>query len=288
MDAIRRLRASVDQPEVQEAIRRSVEAAIRALDDVFADIDIAPLVNGMTQEILRAGVEQAPEFGQQNAIQFRFDVTDPRAIEWARARSGDLIRNITEEIRLKVSDVTVRLLEGQISLRQARNEIARNVGLHDRWQRAVDNSYEETFLQLVEAGVDPFDAAEMAQASADTYAQRLIRTRAANIARTELATAQNQGRYLHWQQLSDRGVIDPSVTVKEWRTAPEFVSSKTDVCPICEPMNGVQAPLWAEFPEVGVVMPPAHPNCRCRAVLIVQPIEDVISFVEAQREALGY
>lgn len=288
LEAIRRIRLSLAAADVEEAIRRSVTVAVQALDEIFRDVDIAPLINVMTQEILRAGTAQASEYAQQNLIGYRFDIADERAIQWARNRAGELMANVTADIRKKVSDVTMRILDGDISLREARNEIARTVGLHDRWQTAVDNSYEATYERLIGEGMDADDAEMMAQQVADNYAQRLIRSRASNIARTETATAQNQGRFLHWQQLSERGVINPNTTVKEWRTAPEFVSSKTDVCPICEPMNGVQVPIFAEFGEVGVVMPPAHPNCRCRAVLIVEEIDDVIDFVEQQREALGY
>lgn len=288
LEAIRRLRLSLAADDIEEAIRRSVTLAVQALDETFRAIDIRPLVNTMTEEILRTGREQAAEYGRQNLIGYRFDVSDPRAIEWARNRAGDLMSNITNEVKQKVSDVTMRLLDGDITLREAKNEIARNVGLHDRWQRAVDRSYEDNLARFIDAGIDVDDAEVMAQQLADNYAQSLIRSRASNIARTEVATAQNQGRYLHWQQLAEEGVIDPNTTVKEWRTAPEFVSSKTEVCPICEPMDGVRAPLWAEFPEVGVVMPPAHPNCRCRAVLIAPEMEDVIPYVEAMREQLGY
>lgn len=288
LSAIAKLRRAVTTAEVEAAIRQSVTEAVRALDAVFAETDITNLVSSMTNEIIRAGLEQGPELARNNQISMRFDVADPRAQAWARDRAGLLIRNISDEIRVKVGSVTERLLAGDISLREARNEISRSVGLHDRWQKAVDNSYEQTLEQLLEAGIDIDEAELLAQEAADNYAQRLLKTRASNIARTELATAQNQGRYIHWQQLAEAGVIDPSVTVKEWRTAPEFVSSKTEVCPICEPMDGIQAPLWGEFPEVDVIMPPAHPNCRCRAVLIVQPIEDVIDYVEAQREELGY
>jgi hypothetical protein len=288
LETIRRLRLSIAADEIDEAIRRSVTLAVQALDETFRAIDTRPLINTMTEEILRAGREQSAEYGRRNLIGYRFDVTDERAFQWARNRAGQLISNITDEVRTKVSSATMRVLDGELSMTEARNEIARSVGLHDRWQNAVDKSYETNLDNLIEAGIDPEDAEVMAQQLADNYAQRLIRSRASNIARTEVATAQNQGRYIHWQQLAEGGVINATTAVKEWRTAPEFVSSKTDVCPICEPMDGVRAPLWAEFPDVNVVMPPAHPNCRCRAVLVVQPIEDVIEYVEAQREALGY
>lgn len=288
LEAIRRLRLSLSTAEVEEAIRRSVTLAVQALDEIFRDIDITPLINTMTQEILTAGRAQAAEYGRQNLVGYSFDVSDPRALEWARNRAGQLISNVTTEVRAKVSDVTARLLDGEISLREARNEISRTVGLHDKWQNAVDKSYEENYDKLIEAGIDPDDAEVMAQQMADQYAERLRNVRANNIARTEVATAQNEGRYIHWQQLAEKGVIDPTTHLKEWRTAPEFVSSKTDVCPICEPMNGVRVGMFEEFPELGIVMPPAHPNCRCRAVLIPQPIENVIEYVEAMREQLGY
>jgi len=288
LDVIRRIRLSMSATEIDEAIRRSVSQAVQALDESFRSVDARPLINTMTEEILRAGREQASEYARRNLIGYRFDVTDERAFEWAQNRAGQLISNITDEIRTKVSSVTMRVLDGEMSMIDARNEIARNVGLHDRWQKAVDNSYEKTLDDLLEAGVDLEEASIMAQQVADNYAQRLLKSRAANIARTEVATAQNQGRLIHWQQLSASGVINPATAVKEWRTAPEFVSSKTEVCPICEPMDGVRAPLFAEFSEVGVMMPPAHPNCRCRAVLVVEAIGDVIDFVEAQREELGY
>jgi hypothetical protein len=50
----------------------------------------------------------------------------------------------------------------------------------------------------------------------------------------------------------------------------------------------MQAPVFEEFPEVNILMPPAHPNCRCRAVLNPQSIDDVISQVEEARIRYGY
>jgi hypothetical protein len=288
IDAINELRRNVGSAEVNTMIRQSVEQAIMALDAVFALTDVAGIVNLMTKEILKAGLSQAAELPASTGIQYRFDVSDPRAIAWARSRAGQLISNITDEVRVKVGDITARLLDGEITIRQARNEIARNVGLHDRWQKAVDNSYDASVKELLDQGYDLDQAEQMAQDIADAYAKRLINTRAMNIARTELATAQNQGRYLGWQQSAEAGMFNVATTVKEWRTAPEFVSSKTEVCPICEPLDGMQAPVFEEFPEINILMPPAHPNCRCRAVLIPQSMDDVISQVEEARIRYGY
>lgn len=287
LDAIAQLKRGVLSVEVQAALRESVTAAIQALDELFRSTDIAPIVDFITQEVIKAGRQQVPELPTEVRVGYTFDARDVRAEQWARARAGRLIQSVQDEVRTRVGDIVGQVFSGDLSLREARAAIERSVGLHDRWQKAVDNSYDEILQQLIDSGVDPDEAEELAQEAADKYADKLRRSRATNIARTEIATAQNQGRFLGWQQAAEQGLFDPLTTLKEWRTAPEFVSSKTEVCPICEPMDGVRVPVFAEFDEVGVVMPPAHPNCRCRAVLIVQPIEDVISQVQAAREVLG-
>ena len=286
--AIQQLKDSINSAEVQTAIRQSIEASVLALDAIFAAADIGAIVDLMTKEIIKAGLEQVPTLPKSATIRPAFDVSDPRAIQWARRRAGQLISTINDEARLVVQSVTERLLNGELSLSAARGEIGRSVGLHDRWQKAVENSYEKTFESLIDAGIDPDTAAEMAGFASDKYASRLLRSRASNIARTEVATAQNQGRYLGWQQAAEDGLFRPEDVKKEWRTAPEFVSSKTDVCPICEPLDGVQIGIWEEFPDVGVVMPPAHPNCRCRAVLIPPSIEAIAEQIAAARLEYNY
>lgn len=288
LEAINQLKQHLSTGEVEAAIRTSIDDAVRALDAVFAELDVSALVDAMTSEIVKAGLEQVPILPNKSGIRFSFNTSDPRAIQWARKRAGQLIVQVGDETVTLVRGVTARLLNGEITLRAAKGEISRNVGLFEKWQKAVDNSYEETLQRLLDEGYDIDDAESMAAGVADKYSQRLVKVRASNIARTELATAQNQGRYLGWQQAAEQGLFDPDDVMKEWRTAPEFVSSKTEVCPICEPLDGLQAFIWDEFPDTGVLMPPIHPNCRCRAVLIVSPIEDVIARVEAARLEYNY
>ena len=76
------------------------------------------------------------------------------------------------------------------------------------------------------------------------------------IARTEIMRAANYGRWEAWKK--SRVVVG-----KEWVTA---FDDRT--CPECASMDGDQAPLEKPFRN-GVLMPPAHPNCRCTAVPIV-------------------
>ncbi|MBO8180272.1 MAG: minor capsid protein [Archaeoglobus sp.] len=76
------------------------------------------------------------------------------------------------------------------------------------------------------------------------------------IARTEVIRASNFGRYEAWKK---SGVV----VGKEWVTA---FDDRT--CPECAAMDGDQASLEKPFRN-GVLMPPAHPNCRCTAIPII-------------------
>lgn len=75
------------------------------------------------------------------------------------------------------------------------------------------------------------------------------------IARTEIMRAANYGRYSAWNR---SGVVKG----KEWLTA---FDDRT--CDICAALDGERRRLDEQF-SVGVLMPPAHPNCRCTAVPI--------------------
>jgi len=77
------------------------------------------------------------------------------------------------------------------------------------------------------------------------------------IARTETMRASNYGRVRTWEK---SGVVK----YKEWLTA---YDDRT--CAICDSLDGERVPLDQEF-SIGVYMPPAHPNCRCTAVPIVE------------------
>jgi SPP1 gp7 family putative phage head morphogenesis protein len=54
------------------------------------------------------------------------------------------------------------------------------------------------------------------------------------------------------------------ITRKEWQTAMD-----ERVCPICGPLHGTMRKLGSSFPG-GIENPPAHPNCRCWIVPVVE------------------
>lgn len=86
--------------------------------------------------------------------------------------------------------------------------------------------------------------------------------RATTIARTEIIRANNQG---HLQSFKDSGVVEK----KEWSTAEDG-----DVCEECM-ANEDQGPIGLDQDfDSGDDAAPAHPNCRCTIIAVVDEGQD--------------
>lgn len=86
-------------------------------------------------------------------------------------------------------------------------------------------------------------------------AGRMVRRRAAVIARTELATAWSGGAQVTMERAEASGAFTRPLK-KTWRAQPG------KPCPTCAGLNGRSVPLRAPF-DGAVELPPAHPGCRC-------------------------
>ena len=89
--------------------------------------------------------------------------------------------------------------------------------------------------------------------------------RADLIASTEVTRAYAEGNMTAWRE---SGIIQR----REWRTNNDEIVAE---CPICFPMNGVQAGMDEPFehPTRGAIEIPGHPRCRCWLVPVVEPPE---------------
>lgn len=135
-------------------------------------------------------------------------------------------------------------------------------GLTDRYAAAVINHGNAVAFEQIAAGQRPSVALRVAERAMERYGDRLRRSRARAIARTEIAYAQNAGIQHQNQLLMDSGVVAPN-SVKEWITGP------FDVCEICVPLGGTRVPLSMDFTwRGGSGNPPAHPNCRCKTRIV--------------------
>ncbi|MGB9886744.1 MAG: phage minor head protein [Moorellales bacterium] len=217
-------------------------ASFGIIQDVFRDI---------AEEVGKAA---ARELGRRIRAELRFDLLNPRAVEFIRQHTGDLIRQITEESRQAIRAIIRQAFEegghphGQVK------KIVQHIGLTERQSRAVEN-YRRRQL---EAGASKAEADRRAEA----YAKRLLWDRAENIARTETLLAANEGQREVWRQAADQGLIDGAEFEREWITTPD-----DRLCPLCLAMDGKRAPIGGVY-DNGSGGPPLHPRCRCAEGLV--------------------
>jgi len=107
------------------------------------------------------------------------------------------------------------------------------------------------------AVVEALDGGSIRDAISDIVAQIGDNDRAELIARTETMRAANEGQRQSWQQAVDEDLLPPNVR-REW-----IATADTNVCPLCEELNGKRTTLDGEYPDPGGDGPPLHPNCRC-------------------------
>jgi hypothetical protein len=96
------------------------------------------------------------------------------------------------------------------------------------------------------------------------YSAKLLDSRLKAITATEALTVFNLGRESQWIKAVSEGRM-PLDTVKMWVTAQDEL-----VCKVCRPMDGTTAPLGQAFEgTVTLMVPSAHPNCRCIVIPVV-------------------
>ncbi|RJQ04431.1 MAG: hypothetical protein C4551_10785 [Bacillota bacterium] len=258
VEAVRRVAGETALSELEAALARGdLAAAEAAVPWEKLPAELAPV-----GAAIRTGFEQAAQASVRYLpprlrLELRFDLLNPRAVDWVRTHSGELIREVTDETRLAVREVIRRAFEEGMHPYTSARHIRSMVGLTRRQAQAVDNFRR----RLVEEGV----AGEKLDKRVEAYRQRLVRWRAKNIARTETLRASNEGQQELWRQAAEQGLIDPAVTRKEFITTPD-----DRLCDICAPLDGQRVGLEESFQtELGPVLtPPVHQQCRCAMRLV--------------------
>jgi len=237
--------------------------AAQAIDDLRRSLgEVSTATEEQVMAEIQAAITRLPS-GIAGVM--RFNNTDPRAIQWAEQRAGAMIKQIEADTLQAVRGAISRVLSGGGGIQRAARDISRVIGLHDRWQTAVNNYYNKEVARLSRtAGVE--NAMIQAQELALKYRDELIRARALNIARTEVLAAQNIGQVLSWYQAADQGYLDLATAEKEWVIGPDGWRG-VNVCPVCLDLAGSRVPVTSVFTN-GEICPPAHPSCRCTLNLI--------------------
>tara|TARA_B100001996_G_scaffold381869_1_gene372267 strand:- start:974 stop:3544 length:2571 start_codon:yes stop_codon:yes gene_type:complete len=219
-----------------------------------------------------------------------FDEVNSASVQYARFRSGTLITAMLDEQQRVLRDLigdsfttaqtfnTGRTVTGLTTGQTSRallevleemkpaTPIARSlaefrgvnaVGLTHPWERAVFHRAEKIATSLADKGITGAKAYAKIQTDTQKYANKLRRSRARMISRTEIKRAQVQGQLASMREALDSGLADPATSGKKW------ITGATDVCNICSDLGFSRAiHLDQSFEGVGDG-PPAHPNCRC-------------------------
>lgn len=211
-----------------------------------------------------------------------FDIIDAYSVRWASEHAGELVTNITNDMKLTIRRTITEATMGDITWQQAAEQIGEYIPLTSRDAQAVSAYHDRMLAKYIERkGWREKEARKYARNLANAYAEKLTQSRARTIARTEIANAATQGQYIGWQAGVESGMIDNS-SVKEWIAEPT-------ACEYCHEMDGKTVPWDQEFPILGGrLMPPAHPNCRCASAMLPPDYADSVFTSQALTKSKGW
>lgn len=258
--AFKRAKKAIPQ-EALEALRMGNWQAFLAIIDRE---DLSSNFLGL-ETILRSTAQNAAVSLYQKAgvgAKLTFDLIDEYSVNFASTRTGMLIKDISEEMRLTIQRTITEATLGDITWQTAAEQIAEYIPLTQRDAAAVRKYHDRMLKKYIDRkGWNEKSARKYAKTLADKYAQKLTDSRARTIARTEIANAATEGQYIGWESGVQTGMID-SESTKEWIAEP-------NACEYCAAIDGQTVRWDEEFPILGgKMMPPAHPNCRCATALL--------------------
>lgn len=263
-DAIATVKDGVVLTQLSSAISDEDEEAALAATKVETLVDelSEPLMGGVIAALFaggRLGREELPP--SLSAAGGAFDTLDTNVQRWIRTNGARQVRQISGGSRRAIQSIIGQMIAEGGSASQAARQIREVIGLTVPQQKALSNLR----ASMLEAGA----TRDVIQRTLATRAERMLGERAFAIARNESFIAVAQGRQMYWEQLVDRGVLDPT-TLRKWITAQDEL-----VCPICRPMHNQVRGLNEPFsigPNIGGsgtrLTSPAHVTCRCSVILL--------------------
>ena len=224
------------------------------------NVELAAMVTTLREAYNNAAIAAGKVLPKEVQIGYRFDMFNPRAVDYAQRKSAELVTRIGQTTREGIQAIITEGVEAGLTVTQQATRIKELVGLLPRQVRALD-TYKS---MLIAEGRKPAQVKNMAE----RYRQRLLRARATMIARTETINAVNAGQEEAWAQAMDEGLIKPG-TMKKWIVTPDDL-----LCPVCSAipkMNPDGVPVGSMFdtPKGPKMGPTAHPHCRCGTALMI-------------------
>lgn len=266
---------SAAEPEVVELLVSGWNAQARGV--TYRELREAYLAGGITERHFEkwqigyskmVGETLAPKWRQAAAMAaaevqaqrhgFVYDPSVGAGLEFIRRHGAELVANLALEQK-EALNAMIAHCSGYTAVTpdKAAKIIRPCIGLTKR-QAAANmrhrESVKEAHLKAHPHGSLETAERKAAEASA-RYAARQHRSRAQNIARTELAFAYNAGAYGATKDAQAGGYIGDCVKV--WLTAYD-----ERVCPVCSVLDGEKRNMDEPFSN-GAMIPPGHPQCRC-------------------------
>ena len=262
------VQASKDRVDL-DMLARAVQAGNVTQAAMAAKLSEWPEKYGELAIDLRAGFlaggEVAYEVLEGAKYKLRFDLINPYAVNYSSRKLPQIVESYKENARQIIRDIIAEAVSGKYTGQTAAKEIKEHIGLTPQYSRAVTRYRED----LAGEGV----TGERLEAKVERYSEKLLKSRAKTIARTEIIQAQVSGQRALWNEAANQGIFDRNTTKRIWRT---HIDERT--CEICQVMDGEEVMFNGVYthPDLGNVNifgdilngPPIHPNCRCREELV--------------------
>ena len=221
------------------------------IKDVASELTDWGFIEEQGQSIIKPATLSIMQSGGNTAysmfkVKGAFDVLNVRAVTAADKYTAFLVREVTAETKAGIRTFISTGVKAGKSMPKLARELRPLVGLTQNQTQSVMNyrlllEDKVKFPKLTETDINR---------KVQRYADKTHRRRAATIARTETARAQNIG---YVQGLENVGVAEA-----------EFSASPSACDQICVPLDGTKFPL-ADAESII----PAHPNCRCAMLPVI-------------------
>lgn len=262
------VQASKDRIDL-EALARAVQAGNVTQAAMAAKLSEWPEKYGELAIDLRAGFlagsETAYEILEGAKYKLRFDLINPYAVNYSSRKLPQIVESYKDDARRIISRIITDAVSGKYTAQTAAKEIKEHIGLTERYSMAVANRRAD----LIGEGI----TGERLEAKVERYAEKLLKSRAKTIARTEIIQAQVSGQRALWNEAARQGIFDRTTAKNVWDTHED-----ERACPLCMAMDGQEIQFGGVYthPELGnlnifgELLQPAnmHPNCRCREKLL--------------------
>lgn len=278
-----------------------LEAAIRAndVDAAFRAAGFRPGSWTAVTEAVRGAYIEGGQFAAATVprrFRYQFNPINPRALEWISTHSADLVVELSLKQRAAIRTTMTLGAEAGRNPRSIALDIAGRIGRTGRRQGGVIGLHEQfaEFAGNARRELENLDANyftrvrrdrrydAMVRRAMDTgkplthreidmligrYEDRLLQTRAENIARTEVVGAYSASSDEAMRQVVDEGLAQADAVEKTWRHSRAGNDRPGHIA-----LNGISVPLGQPFtnPDTGNQMQfpgdgPASEriNCRC-------------------------